>query len=116
MKISPDSFAMISESAFRRLASGDQHTIVKAAVAFFPEIEKQYGVNADARWKIVAEAARIYRDRMGAPGRIAAPAKSARADAPVTAAECNEWLRGLPPVPAYPAVCDCPVCVEPRNG
>lgn len=28
----------------------------------------------------------------------------------ITAAECNAWLHTLPPVPIYPAVCDCPAC------
>lgn len=101
MEISATSFAMITEGAFRRLPSGDQHLLVKTAVAFFPDIEKRYGVNADARWKIVAEAQRLYRDRIGTPAPSKARESQPRPEAPITASECNTFLRTLPPVPIY---------------
>lgn len=68
-----------------------------------------------AKRKAITDARSAYWDakHRDASGRRGKPAP---AQITITAAECNAWLATLPPVPIYPAVCDCPVCVDARHG
>lgn len=87
-------FAMITEGSFMRLTASQQIDLMDEAYQD-SSIPITQNKNAAMRWAYVRKAQVAYRERR------ASGAYPAYAQPVFTAAECNEWLRSLPPVPLY---------------
>lgn len=87
-------FAMITEGSFMRLTSAKQIDLMDEAyqITAIPITQNK---NAAMRWAYVRKAQIAYREKKAAVG------DPANAPPIITAAECNEWLRSLPPLPFH---------------
>ena len=93
-------FAMITAGEFSRLPAYEQMDLFWEAECYYPN-PKSSNKNAAARWAAVQKAKAAYWEDHGTP-----LAKSEPSESRISAAEANEWLRSLPPVPLYGDDCD----------
>lgn len=96
-------FALISDGEFQRLPAHEQIDLFWEAEAYTPD-PRSSNKNAAARWAAVQKAKAAFwesQQRGKTPRHKRAPR-----DGLISAAEANEWLRSLPPVPLYGEECD----------
>lgn len=86
-------YALITEGSFMRLPAATQMELVNDAVLDTGVSSKN--LNASQRWATIRQAQDIRRN--GAAGVSRKPAVHPT----ITAAEVNEWLLTLPPVPLF---------------
>ena len=90
-------FAMIGEGEFRRLPSQQQMDLFWDAECYFP-CKGSSNRNAEGRWIAVYNAkTAFWNDRDARQG----VAKQQGREGLISAAEANEWLRSLPPLPLH---------------
>lgn len=84
-------YAMITEGSFMRLSADKQMELVTEAVT---DTGVDYSnKNAAQRWASVRRAQKVRREDTKVEPR------ARRSEPTITAAEVNDWLRTLPPVP-----------------
>lgn len=97
-------FALITEGEFRRLNSKLQRNLCDEAETFWWQNESlfgfapmEHGTNTSQRWAYVRAIKEGYWSHVTGPARPSAPVFVGM----ISAAECNAFLRSLPPVPLY---------------